>query len=68
MNTNEIIQNSKDISLVNVGQAKSEFCKIWPNAKNGLEVLISVVKNPIAKLAISTAIAAGDAVSKNICN
>ena len=68
MNTNQIVQNSRDITLVNVDQGKTEFCKIWPQAKEGLDVLQGIIKNPIAKAAIGIVIAAGDAVSKNICN
>lgn len=68
MNTNQIVQNNKDISLVNVDTAKTEFCSIWPNAKKGLEVLQGIIKNPIAKAAIGIVIAAGDAVSKSICS
>ena len=67
MDTKQIVQNNKDISLENVDTAKTEFCSIWPTAKKGLEVLEGLLKNPIAKAAIGIVIAAGDAVSKSIC-
>ena len=60
--------NAKDITLVSAPAAqKNRFCEIWPNAKSGLEVLQSIVKNPIAKAAIGIVITAGDAVASRIC-
>ncbi|MCC8424456.1 hypothetical protein [Mucilaginibacter sp. UR6-11] len=67
MNTKEIIDNRGNISLVGVDTAKTEFCSIWPNVKSGLEVLQNLLKNPVAKGAVGLVIAAGDAVSKQIC-
>lgn len=68
MNTKQIIDNNRDITLVNVDKGKTEFCKIWPQAQEGLNVLEGIIKNPIAKAAIGIVIAAGDAVSKSICS
>jgi hypothetical protein len=67
MNAQEIVSNSKNISLENVADGKGEFCKLWPSVKTGLQMLQSLVKNPIAKGAIGIVIAAGDAVSKEVC-
>jgi len=49
-------------------KAQSGFCDAWPSAKTGLKMLRSIVKNPIAKGAISIVIAAGDAVATSICS
>jgi hypothetical protein len=68
MNTQQIVQHNQDISLENVDTAKTEFCSIWPKAKEGLILLQGIIKNPIAKASIGIVIAAGDAVSKSICN
>jgi hypothetical protein len=65
MNEKEIIISSKDISLVK-GKA-ADFCTIWPPTKKGLEILRDVIKNPVVKGIIGVVIAAGDAVSKEIC-
>lgn len=68
MNTEDIIKNSKAITLADAPKAKGEFCALWPNVKSGLTVLQSILNNPIAKAAIGIVIAAGDAVTKEICN
>lgn len=66
MNTQAIVDNRADISLNQV-ENQNQFCTIWPSAKQGLELLQQLIRNPIAKGAISVVIAAGDAVSKTIC-
>ncbi|WP_299359719.1 hypothetical protein [Mucilaginibacter sp.] len=68
MNTKDIIDNRGDISLVDTAKAQTEFCSIWPSVKSGLVILQNLIKNPIAKGAIGIVIAAGDAVSKQICS
>jgi len=67
MDSKEIIKRSGDISLTNVADGENQFCSVWPSAKQGLTLLQSIIKNPIAKGAIGVAIAAGDAVAKQIC-
>jgi hypothetical protein len=67
MNSQDIVKNSGDITLVNPAVLKGEFCKLWPDVKTGLNLLQSIIKNPIAKGAIGLVIAAGDAVSKQVC-
>ena len=67
MNTDQIIQNSKNISLAGTGEEKNKFCTVWAEVKIGLELLQSILKNPIAKAAIGIVIAAGDAVAKETC-
>ncbi len=68
MDTRTIVSNSADISLESISAAKStNFCTIWPNVKVGLELLRDLVKNPVVKATISIVIAAGDAVSKQVC-
>lgn len=63
-----IIENAGDIALETSAAADSnKFCSVWPSAKAGLEILQSILKDPIAKAAIGIAIAAGDAVAKKIC-
>lgn len=67
MNTNEIMSNRNNISLDIPVAGEGKFCEIWPKAKEGLQLLQSIVKNPIAKAAIAVVIAAGDAVAKTVC-
>lgn len=68
MDTRTIISNSADISLESISAERSiNFCTIWPNVKVGLELLRDLVKNPVVKATISIVIAAGDAVSKQVC-
>lgn len=62
-----ILVNADDISLDQAADAQPRFCQLWPGAKQGLEALREIIKNPIAKAAIGIAIAAGDAVSGQIC-
>ncbi len=38
----------------------SNFCAVWPTAKAILQQLVSLISNPLAKIAISTVIGAGD--------
>lgn len=48
-------------------KAKEVFCKGWPSSKIVLEAIVSMVKNPIAKVIIGIVIKAGDALSTKIC-
>jgi hypothetical protein len=67
-NVKTITSNAKDISLVAAPAGeKNKFCEIWPNAKTALQLLQSVVKNPVVKVMIGGVIAAGDAVASRIC-
>ncbi|MBN8837409.1 MAG: hypothetical protein J0I09_09130 [Sphingobacteriia bacterium] len=65
MNTEQIVANSSNITLTSTNS--NQFCTVWPSVKQGLQLLVDLVKNPIAKGAITLVIAAGDAVSKQIC-
>jgi len=65
MDTQQIVANSNNITLTT--QSSNQFCSIWPSVKQGLQLLESLIKNPIAKGAIGLVIAAGDAVAKQIC-
>jgi hypothetical protein len=67
MNNQSIIVNSNSITLENLSANQSKFCQVWPSAKEALTFLQNMVKNPIAKAAIGIVIAAGDAVSKQVC-
>ena len=67
MDTQNIVANSGNISLEKAGNTQGEFCKAWPSVKSGLQLLQGIIKNPIAKAAIGIVIAAGDAVSKEVC-
>ena len=62
-----IVANKQDISLTTTQDAKGVFCKLWPDVEKGLKLLQGLIKNPIAKAAVGIVIAAGDAVSKQIC-
>ena len=59
--------NAKDITLVGSQSNQQKFCQAWPTVKTGLELLLGIIKNPIAKGAVQIVISAGDAISKKIC-
>ena len=59
---------ANEISLTGTQLEQQNFCSLWPNVKSGLQVLITIVKNPIAKGAIQVVLTAGDAVSSRICS
>lgn len=65
MEAKDIVKHSEDITLNRI--EGNRFCTIWPGAKEALTLLQSIIKNPIAKGAIGVVIAAGDAVSKQVC-
>jgi hypothetical protein len=67
MDAKNVVAHSADISLNKSADPKGEFCKLWPPAKTGLELLLNIVKNPALKAIINIIIAAGDAVSKQVC-
>lgn len=68
MNTQEISANVNNISLAPaVTDEHNKLCTIWPTVKEGLEILASVIKNPVVKVVIGTVIAAGDAIIGKIC-
>ncbi len=46
---------------------KDVFCKSWPAAKQVLQVLQRILKDPITKAIIGIVIEAGDALSGAIC-
>lgn len=62
---NEIAANIDHVTLT--AGDHSRFCRIRPSAKEGLQVLQSMVVNPIVKSAISIIISAGDAISNRVC-
>ncbi|MVN23275.1 hypothetical protein [Mucilaginibacter arboris] len=70
MDTKEILNNANSISLEPAATEgnQSELCKIWPTAKQALEILQGLIKNPALKVIISTIIAAGDAIIGKVCN
>ena len=68
METKEILANAGNISLEQADAGvQSKLCSIWPTVKEGLEILSTVVKNPIVKVVISTVITAGDAIVGQVC-
>lgn len=66
MDTQSIITNGQNISIEEAG-TNAEFCKIWPEVQEGLQLLQGIVKNPFVKVSIGAVIAAGQAVSQQIC-
>ena len=58
---------AKHITLEGNDENKQKFCKAWPAVKQGLQLLLGIIKNPIAKGAINLVISAGDAISASIC-
>lgn len=71
MNSEQITSKADDITLesapVSGPAAATTFCDLWPSARQGLDMLKSMIKNPIAKGSISVVIAAGDAVASRKC-
>jgi hypothetical protein len=54
------------------GPAQDSFCKVWPQAKEGLQLLSTFIAaipgvGVFAKVAIGIALAAGDAASSAVC-
>ena len=66
MDTQSIVTNGQDISLDAAGK-NAEFCKVWPEVQEGLQLLQGLVKNPFVKVSIGAVIAAGQAVSQQVC-
>jgi len=66
MDTQSIISNGQNISIDPTG-SNTEFCKIWPEVQEGLQLLQGLVKNPFVKVSIGAVIAAGQAVSEQVC-
>jgi hypothetical protein len=67
MDTQSIVTNGQNISLDSTTGDNSEFCKIWPEVQEGLQLLQGLVKNPFVKVSIGAVIAAGQAVSQQVC-
>ncbi|MFN8297577.1 MAG: hypothetical protein U0T75_00630 [Chitinophagales bacterium] len=67
MESRDIINQSEAISLTGNEEAQQRFCELWPTVKGGLQMLVEIIKNPIAKAAIGVVISAGDAVAGRIC-
>ncbi len=70
MDTQEILDNADSISLEPTALEgnQTELCKIWPVAKQALQILQGLVKNPVLKVIITTIITAGDAIIGKVCN
>lgn len=46
---------------------KETFCDHWKEARIGLELIGTVVKNPIAKLIVNIVINIGDGINEKFC-
>ena len=69
MNSQHILENADSISLTPAAtEGHSKLCDIWPTVKEGLEILKSLLKNPVLQVVIGSIIAAGDAIIGRICN
>lgn len=70
MNTQEILDNADNITLeaAAIEKNQSKLCEIWPIAKQALEILKSLVKDPLSKIIIDGIIKVGDVVIGKICN
>ncbi len=62
----ENISISKDAKLKGES-AKDIFCKNWGSARDALEAIRELVKNPVVKLIISILISTGDGLKSSIC-
>lgn len=68
MDSQQILDNADNISLTPAAtEGHSKLCDIWPTVKEGLEILKSLLKNPVLQVVISSIIAAGDAIIGKIC-
>jgi hypothetical protein len=64
----EIADHSNDITLtLPAGAGSTTFCQMWPGAKQALETLQKMIRNPLAKGAIQIVIEAGDGVYRLKC-
>lgn len=68
MDSEHILKNADKISLTPAAtEGHSKLCDIWPTVKEGLEILKSILKNPVLQVVIGSIIAAGDAIIGKIC-
>lgn len=68
MDSQDILNNADNISLTPAAtEGHSKLCDIWPTVKEGLEILKSLLKNPVLQVVIGSIIAAGDAIIGKIC-
>lgn len=68
MDSQHILKNADNISLTPAAtEGHSKLCDIWPTVKEGLEILKSLLKNPVLQVVIGSIIAAGDAIIGKIC-
>ncbi len=58
---------SLDTSALKSLKADNVFCTSWPVAKNVLEAIKDMVKNPFVKAAITTVISLGDGLYAAKC-
>ena len=67
------LENLENVSLNleaehhNGEKAKDIFCEHWANSKKGLELVYTMVKNPVVKLIVTIVIAVGDGIQSKIC-
>jgi len=68
MSTDEILKKADAISLNAAALADNNtFCRMWPAAKQGLEMLEKVLKDPTLVLIIEAIVTTGDAVRSRVC-
>lgn len=53
---------------INVEQHEARLCELWPQTREGLELLILLIANPIAKIILTTVKSAGDAIVRRVSN
>jgi hypothetical protein len=51
----------------NTEEKQNAFCGIWETAKPALELLTTIIKNPIVKFVIGLVITVGDRVKEKVC-
>lgn len=47
---------------------QNAFCGIWETARPALDILVLVIRNPIAKWIIGLVIMVGDKVKEKVCS
>ena len=69
---NELTKAIKEHVKVTKGGPQQTFCQVWPQAKEGLQILSTFINTipgvgVFAKVAVGIVIAAGDAASSAVC-
>ncbi|MBE7175579.1 MAG: hypothetical protein INR69_04200 [Mucilaginibacter polytrichastri] len=60
--------NPRDLELKPAAHHETRLCQIWPQTREGLDILTAIITNPIAKIILCTVRSAGDAIVRKASN